>query len=728
MSRLHGEMNRADLNNKIEALLSQMTLEEKVGQMTQYDFGYYNINIEINHEKRNQYEEFIQDGLTGSIFNIQDVHEANRLQRVAVEKSRLGIPILIGRDVIHGYRTIFPIPLAQSSSWNPQLVQAAAKVSAREASTDGIHWVFAPMVDVTRDPRWGRIAESPGEDTFLAEVMASALVKGVEDNQFNDRPSVASCPKHFAAYGATESGRDYNTVDISERVLREVYLPPFKAAFDAGAQTVMAAFNEVNGVPACANSFLLRKILREEWGFEGVVVSDYNAVFELLNHGLAASEEEACMQSILAGLDIDMDSGIYQKYLPQLVRCGKVPERLIDDAVRRILALKFALGLFDHPYISPSERDAELLSQENQELALELARQSVVLLKNERNLLPLDPNVQTIAVIGPLAHNREHPLGPWAFDGRSENVVTVLEGIRKKVRSDTRVTYAQGCDLEGDSDDGFAEAIQVACNSDVVVMVVGEGEHMSGEAHSRSSLGLPGVQQQLLKVIHETQKPMVVVVMNGRPLVMNWMDENVSAILEVWHLGIQSGTAIGDILFGSNNPSGKLPVSFPRSLGQVPIYYNRKNTGRPPEFAEGHASNYLDVPVTPLYPFGYGLSYTEFKYGDVEVEPKVITPDGQTTVRITLTNSGDHAGEEVVQLYVRDMVGSVTRPVKELKGFQRVFLNPGEQMQISFTLNAEQLKFYDADMRFRAEPGEFQVWVGPDSTRGESQRLLIVAD
>ncbi|MEM2400928.1 MAG: glycoside hydrolase family 3 N-terminal domain-containing protein [Candidatus Bathyarchaeia archaeon] len=691
------------IDRRVEDLLARMTLEEKVGQMCQYS----GITME--------YERMIREGRIGSLLNVFGADETNRIQRIAVEESRLGIPLIFGLDVLHGYKTIFPIPLGLASTWDPDIVRRAASIAAAEAAADGVHWTFAPMVDIARDPRWGRIAEGAGEDPYLGSAMARAYVEGYQGKSLSDPDTIVACPKHYVAYGGAEGGRDYNTVDISERTLREIYLPPFRAAVKAGAGTLMSAFNDLNGIPASANPHTLRTILRGEWGFEGFVVSDWNAIGELITHGIAGNIYEAAEKALKAGVDMDMQGDVYRRALVQLVREGRIPEGLIDDAVRRILKIKFMLGLFDRPYVDPERAKKIIKCREHLEAALEIARKSIVLLKNDGNLLPLSRDLGSIAVIGPLADDHEAPLGPWSCLGDPKDVVTVLEGIKSKVSPKTKVLYAKGCDIEGSSKEGFDEALRAARESEVVIAVVGESRDMSGEAACRAYLDLPGVQEDLLKALHATGTPIVMVLMNGRPLSISWAAENIPAIIEAWFLGVQAGYAIADVIFGDYNPGGKLPVTFPRTVGQVPIYYNHKNTGRPPLPDVKWTSKYLDIPYTPLFPFGHGLSYTRFEYSGLEISPVEVGANDTVKVRFRVRNVGDREGDEVAQLYIRDPVASVTRPVKELKGFKRVTLKPGEEKTIEFTLMLEDLSFLNSEMKRVVEPGEFRVMVGSSS-------------
>ncbi|MEM2617590.1 MAG: beta-glucosidase BglX, partial [Thermofilaceae archaeon] len=617
----------------------------------------------------------------------------------------------------HGYKTVFPIPLALASSWDPEVVRRAAEIAAREASAEGVKWTFAPMLDIARDPRWGRIAEGFGEDPYLASVMAWAAVKGFQGERLSSDPErIAACAKHYVAYGAAEGGRDYNTVDISERTLREVYLPPFKSAVAAGVATVMSAFNDLCGVPASANEFTLRRVLKGEWGFRGFVVSDWNAVGELIQHGIAADGAEAARLAVEAGVDMDMVSDLYRRHLAELVRRGVVPESLIDEAVRRVLRVKFLLGLFENPYADPERARRVVKCGEHVEAALEIARKCIVLVKNE-GVLPLSKSLRRIAVIGPLADDRDAVLGCWRALGDPGDAVSVLEGVRRKVGSATEVLYAKGCDVSSQDRSGFAEAVEAAKRSDAVVLVVGESADMSGEAASRAHLDLPGVQEELVKTVWEAvggRIPVVMVVMSGRPLTMKWAAEHIPAIVVAWHLGVRAGDAVADVLFGDYNPGGKLPVTWPRAVGQVPIYYNHKRTGRPPS-AERFTSKYIDEDWRPLFPFGHGLSYTRFEYSDLRVEPEKVEPGGTVTISFELANAGEREGDEVAQLYVRDVVASVTRPVMELKGFKRVTLKPGERRRIVFKLPMQLLAFYGRDMKPRIEAGLYEVMVGSSS-------------
>jgi len=707
------------IEKKIDSLLPLMTLEEKIGQLSLYTSDW----DVTGPTMRAGYKDDIKAGKVGAIFNAYTANYTKDLQKLAVEGSRLHIPLLFGYDVIHGHRTIFPIPLGLASSWDLEAIEKSARIAATEASAEGLHWAYGPMVDIARDPRWGRIAEGAGEDTYLGCAIARVMVKGYQGEKLGQLNSVMASVKHFAAYGAALAGRDYNTVDISERTLREIYLPPYEAAVDAGAATVMTSFNEIDGVPSSGNKVLLTDILRKEWGFTGFVVSDYTSIMELIPHGFAADTASAAAEALEAGLDMDMQAGFYQAALPKLVKQGVIQEGLIDESVRRILRKKFELGLFKDPYrYSDAAREKEtVMKPEFLSAAREIARKSIVLLKNggttgkEKPLLPLSASLKRIALIGPLADAKREMIGSWSAAGDWKKSVTLLEGIKSKISSGTQVIYARGCNINDDSTKYFAEAIQAASQADVVVLAVGESASMTGEAASRSTLDLPGVQEKLVEEIYKTGKPVAVVLMNGRPLTINWIDQHVSSILETWFLGTEGGYAIADVLFGDYNPSGKLTVTFPQSLGQVPIFYNAKNTGRPRDPNNKYTSKYLDISNEPLYPFGYGLSYTSFIYGDVVVSKKESQDQNEMTIICRVTNQGNKAGEEVVQFYVRDLVGSVTRPVKELKGFQKIKLAPGEFKEVTFTLHPNDLSFYRGDMSFGPEAGKFQIFVGPNS-------------
>lgn len=704
---------QSSIELKVEALLAKMTLEEKLGQLTQ------------NNGRHETHDALVEKGLVGSLLHLSGAERANRIQKVAVEKSRLGIPLIFGLDVIHGFRTVFPIPLAEAATWDPELAEKSARIAAREARAAGVHWTFAPMVDIARDARWGRIAEGAGEDPYMGSIMAAARVRGFQGKGWDDPESLVACAKHYLAYGAGIAGVDYNPADLSDWTLREIYMPPFKAAVDAGVGTIMSSFNEINGLPVTANRHLLDTVLRKEWGFRGFVVSDWNAVAEMLQHGNVASEAEAAKLALEAGVDMEMVSGLYMKHIPALLKEGRISPQTIDQAVRRILRVKYMLGLFDNPYADPAREKKVLLAKEHLEFARELSAKSIVLLRNQNRLLPLKKDLRSIAVIGPLADDPMAPLGWWHCEGRKEDVITVLKGIRDKLSPKTDIRYAKGCEINDSGTDLFAEATAAAGSSDVAVVVVGENYDMSGEGASRASVELPGNQLDLVKAVVATGTPVVVVLMNGRPLAIPWIAEHVPAVLEAWQLGVMCGPALADVLFGDVNPGGKLPVSFPRATGQEPLFYNHKNTGRPPTESR-FTARYFDIAVGPQFPFGYGLSYTSFAFESLRKSAEKIRPDGHITIGATVRNTGAVTGDEVAQLYIRDLVASRTRPVKELKGFRRVTLKPGESARVEFTLGPEDLGFYDDNLRYTVEPGTFKVWIGPNSTEGLESTFEIV--
>jgi beta-glucosidase len=702
----------------IDALLARMTIEEKAGQLSQLA----GVNTKTGPGVPVTHEEDVAAGRAGSFLNVWGAETTRALQRIAVEKSRLHVPLLFAGDVIHGFRTLFPVPLAEAASWDVALAQRCARAAAVEASAAGLHWTFAPMVDVTRDARWGRVVEGAGEDPYLGAAFAVARVRGFADAPQGDPSFLLTTAKHFVAYGAAEAGRDYNTVDVSERALREIYLPPFRAALEAGASSVMPAFNEVAGIPMHAHVPLLRDLLRAQWGFQGLVVSDYTGIQELIAHGVAAGRPQAAELGFAATVDIDMVSAIYAQELPALVRSGRVPQQQLDTAVRRVLAAKQRLGLFEDPYrYSDVERERQrTLTAPLRALARQAGHEAIVLLKNERSLLPLKKDIATIAVVGALADDARSALGNWAAGAFAEDAVSVLQGIKRAVSPKTRVLYARGAAPESASTAGFAEAERAARAADLTIVVVGEREVMSGEAQSRSFIGLPGAQQALLERLSATGKPLVAVLMNGRPLSIGWMAEHVPAIVESWFLGVEMGNALADVLFGDVNPSGKLPMTFPRNVGQLPLYYDHKRTGRPPRAAERYTSKYNDVPWTPLYPFGHGLSYTTFRYAAPRLSADKLGPDERLTVSVTLQNTGKRAGEEVVQLYLRDDVASRTPPAMSLRGFARVALAAGASRDVTFTLDQEDFALLDASFQRVLEPGTFTVFVGGSS--GELQQ------
>ena len=677
---------------RVDSVLRLMTLSEKIGQMNQVSSKEDPTGqlTECSNE-----EELIRSGQVGSMLNVVGVERTRHLQEIAVNDTRLHIPLIFALDVVHGYKTISPVPLAESCSWDMDLIEKSARVAAEEATASGIQWTFAPMVDIARDPRWGRVMEGSGEDPYLGSAIAKARVRGFQGTDLSAYNTMAACAKHFVGYGAAEGGRDYNTVDISKQRLRELYLPPFSAAADAGVATFMNSFNEVMGVPATGSTYLVRDILKGEWNFPGVVVSDWGSVAELIPHGVAEDKCDAAQLAVTAGCDMDMEGYCYVSSLEKLVREGVVSESLIDDAVRRILRLKFDLGLFDDPYrYCDAEREkAEILSAEHRKVVREMACKSIVLLENREGILPLDNRCKNIGIVGPLADNPDDMLGSWCARGDGKDAIGILQGIKQTVGKGVRIRYAKGCEIEGDDRSGFSEAVQVAENSDVVIVCVGENRFMSGEAASRTRLTLPGVQRELLKAIKETGKPIVLLLSNGRPLVLDWEKENIGTIVECWQLGSEAGNAIADVLFGKYNPSGKLTMSFPYNEGQIPVYYNAKSTGRPYVPNVRYVTRYLDCPNEPLYSFGYGLSYTRFEYGELKLDKDTMVPGEKLRIDVSVANVGNYDGEETVQLYIRDVCSKITRPEKELKGFKKVFLKKGERTDISFELSLSDLEY-----------------------------------
>lgn len=720
----------SEIENKVEALLGKMTLEEKLGQMNQlspWDFD------ELAGK--------VRKGEVGSILNYTDSALVNKIQRVAVEESRLGIPLLVSRDVIHGYKTIFPIPLGQAATFNPQIVERGARVAAVEASADGIRWTFAPMIDISRDPRWGRIAESCGEDPYLTSVMGTAMIKGFQGSSLNSPTSMAACAKHFVAYGASEGGKDYNSTFVPERVLRNVYLPPFKAAVDAGCATFMTSFNDNDGVPGTANKFVLKDILRDEWKFDGMVVTDWASAAEMINHGFCADGKDAAEKSVNAGVDMDMVSETFIKNLKRSLEENVVSMQAIDNAVRNILRLKFRMGLFDNPYIATPQRVK--YAEEHLKAAKEAVEQSVILLKNSNGTLPLTDNVRTIAVVGPMADAPYEQLGTWVFDGEKEHTVTPLKAIKEMYGDKVNVIFEPALAYSRDKDrSGIAKAVNAARRADAVIVFVGEESILSGEAHSLANLDLQGAQSELIKSLSAVGKPLVTVVMAGRQLTIGKEVEASDAVLYSFHPGTMGGPAIADILFGKVNPSAKTPVTFPRMTGQLPMYYAHNNTGRPANPTEmlideipveagqtsvGCRSFYLDAGDTPLFPFGYGLSYTTFEYSNLKLASDMLTVGGELLVTVDLKNTGRYDGVEVVQLYIQDKVGSVTRPVKELKAFRRVTLKAGESTVVSFSLPVSEFAFWGYDMTYGVEPGDFRLWVGTSSAEGLSADFTVAA-
>lgn len=706
----------ADVSQRVEALLRQMTLDEKVGQLNQLSGKDFSTGP--GSDKVRDIERDIREGRIGSMLNIRGAAETRRVQALALQ-SRLHIPLLFGLDVIHGYRTVFPVPLGEAASWDLDAIEESARIAAREASAAGVHWTFAPMVDIGRDPRWGRVMEGAGEDTYLGSRIAAARVRGFQGQKLGGLESVMATAKHFAGYGAAIAGRDYNAVDMSEHQLYETYLPPFKAAADAGVATFMNSFNTLNGIPATGNAMLQRDILKGRWGFKGFVVSDWGSVREMVVHGYANDLPDAAAKAITAGSDMDMESGAYASSLVNLVRSGRVDVALVDDAVRRVLTKKFELGLFDDPYrfSDPAREKAALADPRHRAAARRIAAESMVLLKNDGRVLPLRKDARSIAVIGPLADARRDLEGGWIVDSNAATMASLVDAVRAHAGPGTRVAYAAGCDVACRGTDGFAAALDVARAADVVLLAVGESWDMSGEAKSRADIGLPGRQAELFDALKAIGKTPVVVIMAGRPLIFENVAEGANAILYAWHPGSEGGNAIADVLFGDVNPSAKLPMTFPRNMGQIPIGYQQYQTGRP-VLDNGNSvyrSAYIDSPNTPRYAFGHGLSYTTFAYGDLRLSSTRMAPDGKITLQFTLTNSGRVAGAEVVQLYLRDPVASVVRPVKELKGFQRIVLKPGEHRAVSFTIDRDTLSFFDRKLAWGAEPGTFELMVGSAS-------------
>ncbi|RZJ75744.1 MAG: beta-glucosidase BglX [Flavobacterium sp.] len=712
----------------VSGLMAKMTIDEKIAQTVQYtaDGTVTGPKTGIN------YIDEIKKGNVGSILNATTVKYTRELQELNLKSSRLKIPLLFGYDVIHGYKTIFPITLGEAASWDLKAVELSARVAAVEAAAGGVHWTFAPMVDIARDPRWGRVSEGSGEDTYLGSKMAFARVKGFQGNDLSLNNTILACAKHFAAYGAAEAGRDYNTVDMSERVLRETYLPPFQATIDAGVRTFMTSFNEISGVPATGSKFLVRDILKGEWKFDGFVVTDYTGINEMIPHGFAKDEAHAGELAMVAGVDMDMVGGIYMKNLKQLLKEGRVTEPQINDACKRILEAKYDMGLFEDPfrYNDAKRETAMTITKEHLDAALSVANKSMVLLKNSNNTLPLRKE-QKVAYVGPLVNDEWNIIGSWAASGdRNGFAVSVQEGVNRIISDKSKITFDKGVEIVDAKRDMMQRAIDNARKADVIVAVMGEFENMTGEAASRTDINLPGIQKEFLAELKKLGKPIVLVLMNGRPLTLEWENENMDAILEVWYPGTMGGDAVAQTLYGINNPSGKLPMTFPRNVGQIPLYYNHKNTGRPylgkGDTEQKYKSRYIDVDNSPLYPFGYGLSYTAFTYSNLKVSSATMKMGGKIKVSVDVANTGNYDGEEVVQLYVRDEVGSVTRPVKELKGFQKLFFKKGEKKTVEFELSSDDLRFYNIDMKFIAEPGDFEVFVGGTSATENKSKFVLV--
>ena len=707
----------------VDSLLAQMTLDEKIGQLTLFASHWEKTGPTLTDD--NEYN--IKKGNVGAIFSARTVKQTSHLQHLAVDSTRLGIPLLFGYDVIHGFKTIFPVPLAESASWNLNSIEQSARIAAVEASASGVHWTFAPMVDIARDPRWGRIMEGAGEDAYLGSLIAKARVHGFQGDDLSKGNTILACAKHFAAYGAAQAGREYHTVDISNRSLWETYLPPFRAAVDAGVRTFMTSFNELNGIPATGNSYLLKDILRHQWAFDGMVVTDYTSINEMMNHGVVGSLKEAGELALNAGVDMDMQGAVFLRFMKTSIQDGRVDIQELDRAVHNVLMMKYELGLFQDPYkyCDKQREKNNILTPAHREFARKIAKESIVLLKNKKGILPLSQNEnKKIAIIGPLADSPKDMLGAWHAAGEASDVVGFLAGLKNQ-KNKVDLLYAKGCEPYGGGQAGFAKAKKIAESSDYIILCVGETAAMSGEAASRANIGLPGQQLALAKMCVKTGKPVIVVLSNGRPLAIPWLQENVDAIVETWFLGVEAGNALADVIFGHYNPSGRLPVTFPRALGQVSIYYNMKNTGRPFDAHNKFSSKYLDVPNSPLYPFGYGLSYTQFEYGEIHVSKNEFSRNEPLKVSVSLKNIGKVDGVETVQLYIHDLVGSVTRPVKELKSFQQIKLMAGEKKKVVFSLSEKDFRFYDKEMNWVSEPGEFDIFVGANADVSRKIRVAL---
>lgn len=732
-----------EMNRFIDKLMAKMTLEEKLAQLTQISGDLAKTGSEVNAD----FKDAVKAGHVGSMLNVYTPKFMRELQKLALENSRLHIPLLFGYDVIHGHRTMFPIPLGEAASWDLKLMQKSARIAATEAAADGIDWTFAPMVDITRDPRWGRVMEGSGEDPWLGSKIATVRVHGFQGDDLAALDSVLACVKHFAVYGAPLGGRDYNSVDMSDRMLREVYLPPYEAAIKAGVATVMTSFNDVSGIPATANEWLMTTLLRKDWKFKGLLVTDYTAINELVPHGVAADEKEAAMLSLKAGVDMDMVGRTYIRFIPALLKEGKVKMSQVNTAVRRVLEAKYKRGLFQDPYRFIDDKRAEqtMMKPEFLAHAREAGRQSIVLLKNENRVLPLQKTAK-IALIGPMVENKRDQIGSWSAAGDPRHPINLLEGVRQVSGGKGKILVAKGANLLEDDqliqtlnlqggdihkdprppEELIKEAVKVAKSSDVIVLALGEPSGMSGEAASRTHITLPENQRDLLKALRETQKPIVLVLFNGRPLVLDLENGLADAMVEAWFLGSQAGLSIADVLYGDYNPSGKITMTFPRSEGQIPIYYSVRNTGRPFVADNKYSTKYLDSPNEPLFPFGWGLSYTQFTYGEPKLSSSTMKPKGKMEVTVKVTNSGDADGTEVVQMYVRDMVASVSRPVKELRGFEKIFLKKGESRDVTMELTLEDLKFFDKNMKWISEPGVFKVMVGSNSSQTKEAEFTLL--
>jgi beta-glucosidase len=717
------EPKMTNLPQRIDKIMLEMTIEEKIGQLNQ-------VGTSIYGDKENLYEDLIREGKVGSFLSVYGSDKINKLQKIAVEESRLKIPLLFGHDVIHGFKTIFPIPLAESCSWDEDLLEKTARVSALESWATGIHWTFAPMIDIARDPRWGRISEGFGEDTYLNGILTVSKVKGYQGDDLSKNGNILACAKHFAAYGEAEGGRDYNTSDISYQKLQDVYLPPFKNAIDAGVGSIMTAFQDLNGVPCTANKYLLNTVLKKQFDFDGIIITDYNAIGELIIHGYSPNLKEAAKTAINLGINIDMCSFGYSKHLNELIDENSIEISQIDSTVRKILEFKFKLGLFDNPFKTDKETEKEILLKEShRKLARESAQKSIVLLKNENNLLPLNKKINTIGLIGPFIKNKLDLLGSWAFNGDENDTVSIYEAFNNYLGKNTKILSSKGCNIDDNDISYFDEALKVANESDVIIACMGETANMSGEAYSRSSIGLPKIQEKLLKKLKLTNKPIILVLINGRPLSIPWADENISSIIEAWQLGTESGNAICDVVFGDVNPSGKLTTTFPYSTGQIPLYYNHTNTGRPAgdkDSKNPFESKYIDVTNKALYPFGHGLSYTTFKYNELKILNKEIKKDSKLKLNITLKNTGKRYGDEIVQVYIQDLFASRVRPIKELKAFKKVGLKPNEEKIIEFEIDTNKLGFYNENLEYIVEKGDFKIYVGSSSEKLIEESFKII--
>lgn len=734
------------IERKVDSVLALMNLNEKIGQLVQYS-GNWNATGPSSASGDQHKLNKLKRGEVGSMLNITSVASIRETQKIVMEHSRLKIPLIFGYDVIHGYKTIFPIPLGESASWDLDIIKQTASIAAKEAAASGIQWTFAPMIDVSRDARWGRVMEGAGEDTYLNSVIGVARIQGFQGSDLSLSNTIAACAKHFAGYGFAEAGRDYNTVNIGDYELHNTILPPFKAAADAGVATFMNSFNEIDGIPATGNRILQRDVLKGDWGWSGFIVSDWGSIGEMIAHGYAKDKKHAAEIALNAGSDMDMESYAYEAHLETLLKENKVTIANVDDAVKRVLRLKFKLGLFDDPYryCDENKEKSEVYTKEHLQIARNAAKKSIVLLKNQTKLLPLSKKIGSIAVIGPLADDKDTPLGNWRAEGVYNSAVSLLEGVKNVVGKNTKVYYEKGVDitiptlkpgenqflfplkLNSTNTSGIAAAVAAAKKSEVVLLAIGEDAYQTGEGRSQTDIRFSRVQQQLLEAVYKVNKNIVIVLMNGRPMDISWAAKNVPSILECWFLGSESGNAISEVLFGDYNPSGKLPVSFPHNVGQEPLYYNQKNTGRPNSPIHVTYSGYTDAPKSALYPFGYGLSYTSFEYKNLKLDKNIIPKNGEIAVSVEISNIGNRDGEEVVQLYIRDLVGSLTRPLRELKGFKKMMIKAGETKTIQFTINPEMLQFYTVNKKWEVEPGDFNIWLGGDS-RASLKASFIVSD